>query len=875
MEWQSTDVRGVLDKIESNRNGLTQEDAELRLKQYGINELKRLNGINPAKIFLNQFNSFLVIILIIATALSVFVGEIIDATAIMVIVILNAVFGFIQEFKAEKSMEALAKMTSQESIVVRNGEKIRIHSSKLVPGDIIILEQGDKVPADARLIDVTELRIDESMLTGESSSVKKGIGICKTSTIAEMKSMVFMGTIVSYGRATAVVTETGMSTQMGRIAHMIQTAGNDPTPLQKSLDKFGKELGILILAISVVVIFFSMLRGWVLTDAVIMGIALAVAAIPEGLGAVVTVTLAAGMRNMAKRKAIIRKLHAVETLGSVSVICSDKTGTLTKNEMTVRKVWYNKGVIDVMGMGYEPKGEFLSHGNVLENDEQLKRLLRTGMLCTNAQMKATVDGWTVMGDPTEGAIIVAAEKANLRKDEAESQNPRILEVPFTSERKMMSTVNKYGKKYIMCTKGAIESVTGCCTKIQLGGRTVQLTNSIKEDLLEANTEMAKHALRVLAIAYKEMDNTKPEEDNLVFLGMVGMIDPPRPEVIHDIERCTNAGIKTVMITGDNKDTAMAIGKEIKLSEGKLLTGEELNKMSDAELEEAVENVSIYARVNPEHKARIVDALQKKGHVIAMTGDGVNDAPALKKADIGVSMGIKGTDVAKEASDMVLADDNFTSIVAAVEDGRSIYDNIRSFIFYLLSANIAEVMVVFSAIIIGFTGPSGYIMPLTAVQLLWVNLVTDGLPAMALGVDPAAPRIMLRKPRDPKEKILSKKTLMNTFAAAALMAVITLGLFVYYLPDYKATTVAFTALVILEMIRIFKVRANFGQKLFSNPKLFAAVGTSIILQFFVLYFPGANEVFDTVPLLLSDWLVILCGLSIFALYSIASAMRSRT
>ncbi len=872
-DWHEIDVRTVLKELDTGKNGLTTREADERLKNYGLNELKRLETINPLSIFFSQFKSFLVIILVLATIFSAFVGEIIDSLAILIIVILNAVFGFIQEYKAERSMEALEKMTSQESVVIRDGEKVRIPSNKLVPGDTIIIEQGDKVPADARVIEVTELRLDESMLTGESAPVKKSIGICKTKTLAEMKCMAFMGTIVSYGRATAVVTDTGMNTEMGKIANMVQSTGEDLTPLQKSLDKFGKNLGFLVLSISALVIISSVMRGWLIPEAIIMGIALAVAAIPEGLQAVVTVTLAAGMRNMAKRNAIIRKLHAVETLGSVSVICSDKTGTLTKNEMTVRKVWYNHKTTDVMGMGYEPKGEFLTDGKGVHDDTHLNLLLKTGTLCTNSHVKAATEGWKVVGDPTEAAIMVAAEKAGFRRDEIESTSPRKLEIPFTSERKMMSTVNKYGEKFMMCTKGAAENVLDCCSRIQVGGKTTQLTKSIREDILEANSAMSSRALRVLAIAYKESDKVKTDEKNLVFLGLVGMIDPPRQEVVKDVERCTNAGIKTVMITGDNKDTAVAIAKEIGLPEGKVLTGNELNELNEKELEEAVENVSVYARVNPDHKARIVDALKKKGHIIAMTGDGVNDAPALKKADIGVSMGIKGTDVSKEASDMVLADDNFSTIVAAVEAGRSIYDNIKNFIFYLLSANIAEVMVVFAAIIIGFTGSDGgYIMPLTAIQLLWINLVTDGFPAMALGVDPAAPNIMNRKPRQSGESILTRKILFNMAMAASIIAVITLSLFIYYLPDPKAVTVAFTAIVMLELLRIFKVRADNGQKLFSNNKLFLAIGVSIVLHMTAVYFPGAGAVFDTVPLGLSEWSAIGLGMLIFIVYSIVSVKR---
>jgi Ca2+-transporting ATPase len=871
--WNELDSKQVLKELQTSEKGLSSQEAQSRLLKYGPNELKEEKRISRLEIFLNQFRSVLVVILIGATVFSAAIGEMLDAAVILIIVILNAIFGYVQEFKAEKAIEALKKLSSPESVVMRDGKKQVIASRLLVPGDIVILEQGTKVPADLRILETTDLQIDESAITGESAPVTKTTPPCKSAVLAERKNMAWMGTVVTYGRGTGVVVETGMKTEMGRIAHTIQEAGEDETPLQKKLGVFGRKLGLIILSICAIVMLTGMLRGKPIVEMIITGIALAVAAIPEGLPAVVTITLALGLQKLSKSNAIIRKLPAVESLGSTTVICADKTGTLTKNEMTVRRIWHSGADVSVTGEGYNPEGKFLASGREVAppKDRALEPILRTAALCSNAELetdngqnigqKATESpSFKIVGDPTEGALAVAAQKAGISLE----GYPRIKEIPFTSERKMMTTLHTTPqKKTIACVKGAPEKILSLCTHYYSKGKPVKLTPSERRKILNANQNLTKDALRVLAIACKEVSKRdKSIESNLTFLGLVGMIDPPRETVANDIATCRKAGIKVVMITGDHMNTAVAIAKEIKIMESsneKALTGEELDRLSDQQLDDIVEQVRVYARVNPEHKVRIVDAFKRKGHIIAMTGDGVNDAPALKKADIGVAMGINGTDVAKEASDMVLADDNFSSIVAAVKGGRQIYDNIKKFIQYLLSSNMGEVLIVFTAMLIGFTDPQtgSILIPVTAIQILWINLLTDGLPALALGADPPSRDIMDRPPRPPKENILSKGMFIDMCMVAAIMLVGTLFLFAYNLPSggTKAVTVAFTTIVIFEMVRVQSVRAKYKVGFFSNRKLLLAIASTIILQLFVIYIPMLQPAFSTIPLDLMDWIEI--------------------
>ncbi|MCK4335322.1 MAG: calcium-translocating P-type ATPase, SERCA-type [Candidatus Aenigmarchaeota archaeon] len=870
--WHELEAKDTLKRLRSSENGLGEEEAESRLRKFGYNELRKEKGISRIEIFVSQFKSFLILILIAATIFSALVGEVIDAIAIIVIVILNAIFGFVQEYKAEKTIDALKKLTSPEAVVIRKGKERRIASKLLVPGDIVLLEGGSRVPADIRIIRESELKIDEAILTGESVPVSKDPGVMKNVPLAERKNLVFTGTLVTYGRGMGVVVETGMKTEIGKIAKVVQKAEEEPTPLQRKLDVFGKRLGVIILLICIAVVVIGVIRGGPLTGQpitqsliimmVITGIALAVAAIPEGLPAVLTITLALGLQRLAKHNALIRKLPAVEALGSTTIICADKTGTLTKNEMMISGIWFPDKSIEVTGEGYKPEGKFLLNKREIDSKtrQTLSMILRTGTLCTNATIE-TNEKHGIIGDPTEGAIVVAAKKIGLDKIELEKEHKRMKEIPFSSERKMMTTINRTeGGKSTACVKGAPEVILELCEKIMIEGKVKKMNKEWKQKILSENHEMTNRALRVLAIAYKEMErrDEKSAEKGLTFLGLVGMMDPPREEAIESVKLCKEAGIKVVMITGDHKNTAVAIAKEIGLMEEKsrVLRGPEMESMSDEEFEKIVEDIAVYARVNPLHKVRIVDTLKKRGEIIAMTGDGVNDAPALKKADIGIAMGIKGTDVAKEASDMILKDDNFTSIVRAVHEGRSIYDNIKKFIQYLLSSNMGEVLIVFIAILIGFQDPStlSIIIPITAIQLLWINLLTDGLPALALGVDPPSPGIMSRPPRDPEEKILTRGMSIDITTVGIIMCVGTLLLFALNLPSggTKAVTIAFTTIVMFEMVRVQSVRMKYKLGVFSNKKLITAIAISILLQIIIIYTPFFQPIFGTTPLALIEW-----------------------
>jgi Ca2+-transporting ATPase len=784
-----------------------------------------------------------VYILIAAFGISIFLGEQIDAAVIGVILVLIAISGFIMEYRAEKAIEALKKMASLKAIVIRDNKEHSIDAINLVPGDVVVLETGEKVPADARIIEAVNLQTQEAALTGESTPVKKEDVVLKEKTsMADQINMVFSGTIVTAGRAKAVITQTGMKTEIGKIAEMIAEAKPEPTHLQKNLDRLGKWIGWAVIVIAIIVFIAGMLKGELkLLEMFIFAVALAVAAIPEGLPAVVTICLALGVQRMVKRNALIRKLPSVETLGSTTVICTDKTGTLTCNQMTVKKIYVNSKEIEVTGSGYATEGIF-KVGKKIMNPNSFSRLLQIGSLCNDAKFS----GKELIGDPTEGALIVSAEKAGIKKNYLEHNYPRMGELGFSSERKRMSTFHKInGKKTVLC-KGAPDVILELCDRILVNGEIKRLGRLEKKKILEFNEKFSNEALRVLGFAYKE-SSTLNEKD-MVFVGLQGMIDPPRPDVKDAIAKCKKAGIKIVMITGDYIGTAKAIGKEIGL-EGKAITGQELDEIKN--LSAKVEGIGIYARVDPRHKVKILDALKKKGHVVAMTGDGVNDAPALKEADIGVSMGITGTDVAKEASDMILTDDNFSSIVNAVEEGRGIYDNIKKFVNYLLSANVGEVLVIFLSIVMGMGAP------LIAIQILWINLVTDGLPALALGVDPASPRIMERKPRNPKQHILTKNTTLNILVVGILMSIACLVLFKkYYLVDLiKAQTVVFTTLVVLEIARVYMIRSQYNIGVFSNKFLILAILSSMLLHLIVLYTP-LNVFFKTVPLGITEWIYII-------------------
>ena len=875
MEWYEKDPDKVIKELHTSKKGLSQEEAALRLQKYGPNVLPERKKVTSFQQFLEQFKNFLVIILIIAAVVAFAVGEYLDGAAIIAIVILNALFGFIQERKAEKSLEALKKFAAPKSKVVRNEEIKIVDSSSIVPGDVLVLEVGDKVPADCRAIEETNLKVDESVLTGESTPVVKTIEAQRGKlAVADRKNMLFSGTTVVYGRCHAVVVGTGNQTEFGKIAQVLQERETE-TPLQKKLEVLGKHLGLLIVVISIAVFFIGLSHGIDILEMFLTSVSLAVAAIPEGLPAVVTITLAISLTRMVKKNAIIRRLTAAETLGSTTTICADKTGTLTKNEMTVRKLYVNGKIIDVTGEGYKPDGKFLievagkNNPDLVSTDPDIEMLLTVGMLCNNASL-----GKENIGDPTELALLVAAKKYGL--EDLRSENTRLKEIDFDSQRKMMSVIYKLDGKTVMYTKGAVEEVLKRCTHAYKNGMITFISEYDKKKIAEVNEKFAKEALRVLGFAIKKLDGKEATESEMIFVGLQGMLDPPRPEAIDAIKICKEAGIKVVMITGDHKDTAVAIAKEMKIleKESRVITGSELDEIKDEEFENIVNEIAVYARVSPEHKVRITEALKKKGHIVAMTGDGVNDAPALKKADIGVAMGISGTDVAKEASDMVLTDDNFASIVNAVEEGRGLYDNIKKFVTYLLSCNIAEVMFIGGSILTALP------LPLLPLQILWMNLVTDGLPALALGFEPYEKDIMKRKPRNPKESVLNRNSLEFIIIVGTLVALLTFYLFYLELPDIdRARTMAFSSLVVFEMAVALSFRSPeylFTTKLAKNNKLLIAITSSLILQLVIVYVPFFNDVFHTVPLGFEDWARILTGaFAIFMTIEINKVLKLHT
>lgn len=760
MNWHSLSVNEVLSILGTSMGGLSSAEARARLAKFGANELVAARRVSPLKIFLSQFRSILIWILIGATIISLVMGEEVDAIVIFAIVLVSSTLGFIQEYRAERALEALKRMLSPTVTAIRDSREVIIPVKEVVPGDVIVLKEGDRVPADARLIEAINLQVNEASLTGESIPVPKDPSMLPADTpLPDRRNMVFSGTEVVSGKGKAVVVATGMNTEFGKIARYVTAAEKEETPLERRAKEIGKWLGIIALSITVLLIFAGVLRGMPIIEIFLFSVALAVAAVPEALPAVVTGSLAIGMYRMAKRNALIRRMPAVETLGSVTVICSDKTGTLTKGEMTVRRIYSLGHIIEVSGVGYEPKGDFHvkddTDKNILQSDG-FRLLALSMLLCNDAELIHEGGGWRIKGDPTEGALVVAAVKYGLRQDEVRKIYPRVGEIPFSSERKLMTTVHLTPEGGgIVCMKGAPERVLEKCTRIYTLNGIRKLTRRVREEILAVNDEMAGSALRVLGVAYKKIEDhtglaAEEIESDMVFLGLVGMMDPPREEAISAVKVCKRVGIKPVMITGDHKLTAMAVAKELGIyEEGDIvLTGGDLENMPDEELEKIVDKVSVYARVSPEHKLKIVKAWKKRGQIVAMTGDGVNDAPALKHADIGIAMGITGTEVTKETADMVLADDNFATIVNAIELGRWIYDNIKKYLAYLLRANLVEVTVLSLAVL------AGYPPPLLPVQILYVNLATDGLPAIALGVSPPDPDIMDRPPRDPKETIFT-------------------------------------------------------------------------------------------------------------------------
>jgi Ca2+-transporting ATPase len=869
-ESYAMEKKQLLDTLNAPETGLSSEEAQRRLQEFGPNELTEKKGVTPFQIFIGQFKDIFVIMLLAAIGISVAIGELVDAATIAAIVFLNAIVGFVQEYRSEKAMEAMKQLTAPKARVLRDGKELMIPSREIVPGDIVLLEAGDRIPADARLLEIVDLKTDEAILTGESTAVdKKDLVLDPKTPVADRKNSVFMATHITYGRGRAVITSTGMKTEFGKVAEMVQAVETVETPLKQKLTAFAKKLGMIIIAVCVIIFALELYELFVLGTSGIpeiigafeTSIALAVSAVPEGLPAVVTVSLALGARELAKRNALIRKLSSAETLGATDIICSDKTGTLTKGEMTVRKLFVDNKVIDVTGAGYEPKGEFFIDGKSVypTQDKDLMLLLRASTLCSNA----TYDGTKVLGDTTEGALIVAAAKAGMVKTEIDQEYPRMQEVPFTSERKRMTTVHRMPDgKVFSYIKGAVEILLDHSQYVLKDGKAVKLTKTEKDQILKTNEDMANQALRVLGIAYKEIppiSSGQYDEDNLetdlVFVGLAGMIDPPRVEAKGANELCRKAGIKTVMITGDHKLTAVAIAKELGIMNSDVaLTGAELDKISDEEFKKIVEEASVYARVSPEHKLRIVKALKDNGHIVAMTGDGVNDAPALKQADIGIAMGITGTDVTREAADMVLADDNFATIVTAVEGGRAIYDNIRKFSFFLLRSNFDELLV------IGVFALLGLELPLTAGMILWINLVTDGGPALALSLDPPQEDLMSRPPRDPREGILHGRiaSILATFITQFLGTgvLFAIALFVWKRPLAEAQTMAFVQATLQELLIVWNCRSEtknaFRVGFTSNKFLLAAVVLSGLLTVLLPY----TGLLGTAPLGLMDWAIVI-------------------
>jgi len=863
--WYNSTIDETLLKINSNRNGLSNPEADKRLHEYGKNEIED-RGVSKFRIFLDQFKSVMILILVFATAIAFVLGDILEGLVILVFIVLNAGLGFYQENRAFNAMKALKRMVVSRVEVVRDGKPKLIDVSELVPGDIINLKEGEKIPADCRIVSQLGLKVDESVLTGESVPVDKNdLTIQNIVPLADRKNMLFAGTTVVHGHCKAVVIHTAMATEFGKISKMLQTP-EENTPLQRHLDKMGRDLTIILSLVCAAVFIIGVVAGIGIFQMLLVSLALAVAVLPSSLPSVVTIAMTVGTQRMARKNAIMRKLSAVESLGSTTVICTDKTGTLTVNEMTVRQIYVNNKLIDVTGEGFSQQGELLMDGNPIdiEENDDVKLLLASGIMCNDAR----IDG-DIVGDPTEISLLVAGRKAGIQ--DLRELYERIEELPFDYSRRMMSTVYSIGDKKIAYIKGAYEEILGRTSHVLSNGALVKLTPSEKKKLNAINEKFAGSALRVIALATKKLGSDENFiEKDLILIGLFGMIDPPRKEAKLSVERCKQAGIKVIMITGDHKNTATAIARELGIVENpdEVIDASEIEKMSEKEFMKIVDRIGAYARATPELKVRITDTLKKKGHVVAMTGDGVNDAPALKKADIGVAMGKNGTDVAKETADMVLTDDNFSTIVSAIEEGRGVYDNIRKAINFLLSCNIGEVLILFLATIIAVITVSPLILPLLPLQILWMNLLTDGLPALALSVDPIEKNVMTRKPRNPKEKILNKNTMTLILSLGLIITTGTLGIFYLSLSGGAAyaSTMAFTTLVMFEMFMVVGVKNKsvFTSKI--NKMLIIAVVSSIALQCIVIYAPELNPVFGTVPLGITDWLVII-GISVTLLIAL--------
>ncbi len=889
MNWYNKKPEEIEKELNSNsKSGLSSSQASQLLEKYGPNALKEGEKKGLGEKLKEQFLDPMILILIVAAILSAVVSEWSDAVIIIAIVVLNAALSIYQEGKAEEAIAALKKMASPTAKVFRDGELKSISSEELVPGDLVELETGDIVPADLRLIESINLKVEEASLTGESVPVEKNASLTYDEEvgIGDRDNMTFSSTIVSYGRGKGIVVETGEKTEIGKIATKLATVDDEQTPLQKKLAGLSKVLGILTIAVCIIVLVVGLLYGHELLNMVLTAVSLAVAAIPEGLPAIVTIVLSLGMSRMAERNAIVKKLLAVETLGTTTYICSDKTGTLTQNEMTVVKAFVDNEEINITGTGYAPEGELLIGENKVsaENEGSLYTFLNICALTNDAKLKKESDGYSMIGDPTEGSLLTLAGKLGITKESANEEYKRIEEIPFDSTRKMMTTFhdNFIKSKVVSFTKGAPDIVIERCNKILIDGKIEELTEDMRKNILDKNIEFARQALRVLSFAFRVHDDLPSDisseniERDMIFVGLAGMIDPARPEVKIAIKECKSAGIVPVMITGDYLETALAIAKELGIADddSQAIMGGELNNMSDEEIRQIVKTKRVFARVSPENKVQIVKALKENGEIAAMTGDGVNDAPAIKKADIGIAMGITGTDVTKNTAEVILTDDNFATIVHAVEEGRIIYSNIKKFVSFLLSCNVGEILVIFLAII--FNWP----VPLVPIQLLWLNLVTDSFPALALGVEHGEKDIMNQPPREPNEPIIDKElTVSIVLQSIAITVAVLASYFIalkFYAPEgwqslHSAGTldpielreprsIAFTTLILCELLRSFTVRSTkytlWELGPLSNKRLIQGVGVSLLLTLIVVYVPFLNDLFETFPLVLRDWIIII-------------------
>ena len=868
--WHTQTIEQVFTHLKSQPSGLRQAEAAERTLQYGANEIRAAKRISAWEILFDQFKNILILILLGATAISLFLGHGIESIAIAVIVLFAVLLGFIQEYRAERAIEALKQMAAPTASVLRDGVEVKIPARELVPGDLILLHTGDRMPADARLLEAVNLQIEEAALTGESVAVEKHTTPLPSHElpVGDRKNMVYAGTAATYGRGKALVVATGMQTEFGKIAQLLQTVETGKTPLQHNLDKVGTALARAAFVVVAIIVALGLFRGQPFVEMLIFGIALAVAVVPEALPAVVTISLAIGVQKMVKRNALIRRLPAVETLGSTSVICSDKTGTLTKDEMTVRKIFAAGELFKVSGAGYSPVGEFSLNGSgAIALTTGLKKLLTAATLASDTYLIGDVENesgneWNIKGDPTEGALVVAAAKAGLQKESLDSEYPRVQEIPFSSETKRMTTLHQTNGSLTAYAKGAPEMILESCDWHLTAAGVKPFDDVGRSQALAMAQDMASEALRVLAISTKADATLETAQTGMTFFGLAGMIDPPRPEAKSAIATCAQAGIRAVMITGDHPVTAQAVARELGLLKtGRVVTGAELEAMSDEEFKREVETIEVYARVSPAHKLRVVTALQANGHIVAMTGDGVNDAPSLKKADIGIAMGITGTDVTKEAAAMMLTDDNFASIVAAVEEGRGVFDNIKKYLMYLLSSNIGEIGLMAGSALLGLP------LPLTAVQILYVNLATDGLPALALAVDPAEKDLMERKPRNPRTGIFTRPVVSLMVAGGVWSTIINLGLFIWASNSGRsieeAMTMTFVSLVLIQFFKAYNFRSDRNSvfhKPFANKWLNTAIVWEIVLLLLIVYVPALHEPFNTFSLPLVDWLIIL-GLSL--------------